>query len=293
MDFIIAKITFNFKLQKKIQMTKEEFYNLAKNRPTITDSSIYTLKIIEYDKDIKAYRKRPKSDDWEFKVRTITNDYSSKACAEKALREYKRNEGESYRKNIHSAMISRIQIDIPVDDHGSLEWWLYDKDCNEIDRSVCAWEVKDEQTLRDVYFGREPSQIRFQMGDIVEILSGDKIFLSVINGLPTTIDRMWEIYESRFQKAGPQLDELIMRGDFYDAMAETYYYLESNGFDPDTWPYLVFKPTFPVPQPIQQILIGRFNRWKSYIDSHTREEINWDELQSIVQDKSENRIQPK
>lgn len=283
MDFIMAKIPCNFKLQTKIQMTKEEFYRLAKNKPEITDTSIYTLKIIEYDKDTKTYRKRPKSDEWEFKVRTVRNDYSSKESAEKALREYKLNEGESYRKNIHSAMISRYQIDIPVEDHGSLEWWLYDKDCNEIDRSVCSWEVKDDPELRDVYFGREPSQIRFQMGDIVEIQSGDKIFLSVINGLPTTIDRMWEIYEERFKKSGPQLDELIMRGDFYDAMAGTYYYIQSNGFDPDTWPYLVFKPTFPVPEDIKKILKGRYNCWKSYIDSHSREEINEDELYSLIQ----------
>lgn len=279
----MAKIPCNFKLQTKIQMTKEEFFSLAKNRPAITDPSIYTLKIVEYDKDIKAYRKKPKSDDWGFKTRSVYNYYSSKESAEKALRDYKQNEGESYRKNIHSAIISRIQIDIPVDDHGSLEWWLFDKDCNEIDHSVCAWEVKDEPALRDIYFGRESSQIRFQMGDIVEILSGDKIFLSVINGLPITLDRMWEIYEDRFQKAGPQLDELIMRGDFYDAMAETYYYLQSNGFDPDTWPYLVFKPTFPVPHNIQQILKGRYNRWKAYIDTHSREEINWDELYSLIQ----------
>lgn len=98
-------------------------------------------------------------------------------CIQDAKYSFRKSEDKSYRKKIHSAIIERIPINLPLEDGGQLEWWLYDRTGNEIDKSVCAWEIKDEPSFQDVYLGRKPEGIRFQMGEIVEIIHDNKDYL--------------------------------------------------------------------------------------------------------------------
>lgn len=73
-----------------------------------------------------------------------------------------------------------------------------------------------------------------------------------------------------------------MRGEFYDSMADMYYYLQNDGNGLDEVPDDVMAPLFEIPAEAQEELSGRYNRWKTYIDSHICEEIDWDELSKIV-----------
>ena len=263
-------------------MTKEEFYNLANNRPKITGDSIYKLTVREHRKDVKGYEKDSETKDWYYPISLQINWYTSKQEAEKYLHDFIKGERKNHRNKIHSAVIERIPANITLEDGGQLEWWFYNSAGEEIDRSACAWEINKRLSLRNVYLGRKPEEIRFEMGDIVEIIQDDKAFLSVINGLPPTIEEMWELYVDGFKRNGKKVDEKIAAGEFSDAMKDIYFYIQSNGFDPDEDPYHIVKPIFEVPREAKDQLAGRYHRWKSYIDKHSYDEINWTELQKLV-----------
>ena len=263
-------------------MTKEEFYNLASNRPEITGDSIYKLTVREYRKDVKGYEKDPETKDWCYPISLQSSWYTSKKKAERHLYDFIKGEGKTHRNRIHSFIIERVSANIPLEDSGELEWWFYNSAGEEIDRSVCAWEIKKSPSFQNVYLGRKPEEIRFEMGDIVEIIQDDKVFLSVINGLPPTIEEMWELYEDEFKRKGIKVDEKIAAGEFSDSMKDMYFYIQSDGFDPDEIPYHIVKPIFEVPQDAKDQLAGRYHRWKSYIDKHSYDEINWADLQKLV-----------
>ena len=264
-------------------MTKEEFYKLATTRKPIKDDSIYKLTIRELDNNVLGFIKEKETDDWGYEISCEYNWYTTKEKATEYMIKYIHEKDSRYRKRIHSALIERIPANIPVEDGGQLEWWFYDQCGKEIDRSVCTWELKDEPSPASIYYGRKLQEIRFQMEEIVEIISDNKIFLSVINGLPNTIEEMWKLFEEREKKLKKNMIPNSNALSLYDAMADMYFYIQSNGFDPDTSPYCILKPTFLVPEKAEHILTSRYNCWKSYIDSHTRDKINWDELYKMIQ----------
>lgn len=263
-------------------MTKNEFFKLAESRPIIQGESIYKLTVREYKKDVNGYEIDPETGNWYYEISEQYNWYTTKEKAEEYLHKFINEVNKPYRHKIHSAIIERIPANLPIEDGGQLEWWLYDNKGKQIDKSICAWEIKEDPTFQNVYLGRKPQEIWFKMGDIVEIVCKDKVFLSIINGLPPAIEEMWELYEERLERQGEKLDERLMNGDFSDAMKDMYFYIQSNGFDPDEVPYHIMRPAFAIPPKVSEELTGRFNRWKSYIDSHSYEEIDWDELYRIV-----------
>ena len=263
-------------------MTTEEFYRLAENRSVIKGASIYKLTVREINNNVSSYTRDSKTGDWFYEINRESNWYTTKEKAVKFLRKYIKEAEAHYYKRIHSAVIERIPANIPVENGGQLEWWLYDSAGCEIDHSVCAWELNNDPKFQDAYLGRKQEEIRFDRGDIVEIIHDDKVVLSVLSGLPGSIDEMWNIYQDRFNRESVELDERIMRGEFYDSMADMYYYLRVDGNDLDEVPNDVTAPLFEIPAEAQEELYGRYNRWKTYIDSHICEEINWDELKRIV-----------
>ena len=243
-------------------MTKEQFYNLAATRQEINSPSICRLIVRTYDKEIKRYRKWRGKDDYYFDIATRSNLYSSKDKAESALSKVI-SEAEQFNHAVHSAIIERIPVDIHLEEGGQLEWWLYDCCGTEIDRSVCTWENGEELSLRDVYFGRTPEQIRFQKGDIVEVVQGDKVFLVVLNGSPQTVEQMWKRYENMVAKRGLEEVGTYPEGYFESSVfSDTYFFLEKDGFDPDFFPYYFVKPTFKIPAKAEAELKERYTRWK-------------------------------
>ena len=244
-------------------MTKEEFYNLSATRQDITSPSVFRLIVRTYDKDIKGYRKWRGKDDYYYDISIRSNLYSSKDEAETALHKFI-GDAEQFNKAIHSAVIERIPLDVPLEEGGQLEWWLYDSSGKEIDCSTCAWENGEELSLRDVYFGRTPEQIRFQKGDIVEFIQANKAFLVVLNGLPLTVEQMWERYENTVTKKGMEKEGKYPEGYFESSVfSDSYFFLEKNGFDPDFFPYYFVKPTFKIPTKAKTELKDRFTHWKT------------------------------
>lgn len=266
-------------------MTKEEFYKIATNRPKILGDSIYKLIVREIDNDFSCFIKDPESGEWYYEISREYNWYTTKEQALKYMRLYLQNKEDHYRKRIHSFLIKRIPANIPVEDGGYQEWWLYDKNGKEIDKSVCTWEINEEPSETSLFMGRLPEETQFQMGDIVEIIDDNKVFLSVINGLPSSVEEIWNLYEKRIRNCKNKNNRAVPLS-LFDAMADMYFYIQANGYDPDTSPYCVFKPSFPVPEKAKEILYRRYSTWKSYIDSHSEEQINWEELYALIREKS-------
>lgn len=95
------------------------------------------------------------------------------------------------------------------------------------------------------------------MGEKVEVIRGNRVFIEVLNGIPPTIDEMWKQYDSKIKKWGE--DTYNYFSYMTDPMADRYFYLKEDGFDPDLPPYILMKPVFPVPETIKEILPSRYN----------------------------------
>lgn len=264
-------------------MTKEEFYYLAGNKPEITLPTVYKLIIYSFDKDVKHYHKNCKTEEWYLTLSTVQNLYSSKESAENALISYI-NSSEDGWGQIHHALIQRILLDEKVNEGGTTQWWLYDSTGTEIDHSLCSDIVTDEMTVYDVFFGRKPNEIRFKPGDIVEYMDVDnQLHLTVLNDTPPTIEMMWQHYEDSVNKQEPNSVGKFNEPYFVGAMKDMYYFIQSNGFDPDAPVYCFFKPTLSVPEKAKKELTARYKRWKAHVDDAVSDKISWDELEKIVQ----------
>ena len=192
---------------------------------------------------------------------------------------------ETEEGNIHSFLVERITIDTDIEDTEHLEWWSYDAKGNQLMGSLCTSTIPEYDKLKidNIFLGRPKESCPFKMGNIVEIIYEDRVSLEILNGLPQTIDDCWERYEEKTKRWGPKQEgPYYNSGYFADCMADQFFYLREDGFDPDVAPEMVIHPTFMVPDDIKEILTSRYNRWKEYVDSRSYEEINWDELQRIV-----------
>lgn len=110
-----------------------------------------------------------------------------------------------------------------------------DQNGKEISYSVCTGLLKDSYggellEKEDVYFGRETEKIRFKLGDILEVFNEDRAFLAVLNGVPATIEEMWDLYE-RNKKIDGRLEVYEFENDYFgDIFSDAYFYIAEDGF---------------------------------------------------------------
>ena len=113
------------------------------------------------------------------------------------------------------------------------------------------------------------------MGDIVEVFNEDKAFLAVLNGVPATIDEMWELYEQN-KKIDSRLEVFEFESDYFgDVFNDAYFYISEDGFDPDIAPFIVIKPLFTIPEDGERILKARFKRCEANVDKYMAGEMSW------------------
>lgn len=258
-------------------MNRETFFKYAHERPEPPEPSVYNLQIFYYCDNEEGYHQNTENGQWEYKIYSaLWRTYTTKEKALEALHDYlnkKHYSGEI----IHSAMIWRTAVDIPVSQHidGHLGKWLYDSNGNLIEQSVCdGFHMQDEDHLYGKYLGRTESEIRFQEGDIVEIHPGDtgQVYLAIINGLPRTIEEMWEMHQRREQALGPRIKKFSI-DLFADIMAD-FYFIAGNPedeFDPDISPCYIMKPTFEPPEEAIRELKEWYDAWKARVENDDEE----------------------
>ena len=262
-------------------MTREEFFHLATDGSCIDYPSVYKLTVFTYDSRTTCYHKDEEICLWSFPLSHMSNLYSSKETAEEALHSHIIGLTDD-NDHVHSALIQRLCLDMPIMENVVAQWWLYDRDGNEIDHSICADNYFGEKTINGVYLGRKQNEIRFKSGEIVEVRTNDIAFLAIVNGLPPTIQEIWEFYQDRCKTFGEPAYGKYDSIHFRDSMSDCYFYLSGTGYDPDIPTYNVIRPTFTPTEDVVKELTERYLRWESNVGDAISGKITWEKLSKII-----------
>lgn len=234
-------------------MTKEEFMRIARQRPAMPEKSVYQLTV--YVRETDAEYDKNEVGEWVLPIfPTVEGLYSSRKEAEKALVGVPLS--LTAFETVHSAIIERFPLD---KEPGAqwIEWWLYDADGNEVDRSVCsAFHCEDKKTTAGKYMGRYEEEIRFQKGEIVEIIGFDRTkgehvaTLGIIHTTPGTFEKEWEYFNSRQEQDGKYpFHGLCALDYFHDFTDDNYGYLSGCGGE-NALSCEVLKPSLPISKEI-------------------------------------------
>ena len=241
-------------------MTLQEFKSLRGNRPLLNINSIYRLRIRNYNNRIQSYILDPETGEYSFDIWEIMNLYSTKEEAIKALTDYIVKSNNHI--IIHSAGIERITVNTLIEDGGVVEWWLYNKSGQEIDHSTCSEFIREEPDPSNFYYGRQAEEIRFNIKDIVEVILGDKVILSIVNDIPPTVKDMWSRYEKNCERWEGRVGNKKFDFCFGEPMTDSYYYVNYLEYDMDISPCNIFTPTFLPSNNMIQVLNSRYKNWE-------------------------------
>ena len=173
--------------------------------------------------------------------------FGSRKHAEQALREYVQQEKRNYSRWDKAqtyyadclgyyiveyrlcASLEQYSKDVPV-------WRSYTADGQLNDRS--------KTNHSGVFCGRRQEDIRFQVGDMVEIVSNDYVELAIVGALPPT--KEW--YQERVADCRETYTGRWFRLDFSDDCYLVYPFQAERGYHEHIVCYNVFRPTKPVPK---------------------------------------------
>ena len=127
------------------------------------------------------------------------------------------------------ASLEQYSKDVPV-------WRSYTADGQLNDRS--------KTNHSGVFCGRRQEDIRFHVGDMVEIVSNDYVELAVVGALPPT--KEW--YQERVADCRETYTGRQFRLDFSDDCYLVYPFQAERGYHEHVVCYNVFRPTKPVPK---------------------------------------------
>ncbi len=239
-------------------MTKEDFFELAKNRPVMKEPSIYRLTVLAYDSHVKGYHKN-EDDEWVLDLEMPAPMYfSSREEAEKVLATA--NEELTFFRKMHSAVIDRLPLDTGFRQM-PIAWWKYDGEGKMTDQSVCSdFHTFDKRTSAGKFFGRRKDEIRFKAGDFIEVYDEDQntggMYVKIVKVLktPNTIEQEWEEFDKCQQSAGNYpFNGFYVSAYFNDAIADNYLCFSSD-FHDEQPVKKVFAPTFPIPEEVMESL---------------------------------------
>ena len=127
------------------------------------------------------------------------------------------------------ASLEQYSKDVPV-------WRSYTADGELNDRS--------KTNHSGVFCGRRQEDIRFHVGDMVEIVSNDYVELAIVGALPPT--KEW--YQERVADCRETYTGRWFRLDFSDDCYLVYPFQAERGYHEHVVCYNVFRPTKPVPK---------------------------------------------
>lgn len=127
------------------------------------------------------------------------------------------------------ASLEQYSKDVPV-------WRSYTADGQLNDRS--------KTNHLGVFCGRRQKDIRFHVGDMVEIVSNDYVELAIVGALPPTNE--W--YQERVADCRETYTGRRFRLDFSDDCYQVYPFQAERGYHEHVVCYNVFRPTKPVPK---------------------------------------------
>ena len=234
-------------------MTFEEFKELALNPPEYGGGKIYRLEVFGY------YDEWINEDGGYGLVHANTSYYTSLEEAQSALLPIYDSVSKKDGLKIYCSLIYEIPTGIDMRFAKYSRVFSFDDEGELIDHTLCAYPCGINEEKYEIFRGRDQSMIRFQPGDIVEVLtlweeSAPSVVTAIITKTPPTIKDSWELYD--------QLGELFVDG----IESDEYWYLIGEhwlaGHNSSTPSFLVFKPHMPVAEKRQKELLEYYRNYK-------------------------------
>lgn len=118
----------------------------------------------------------------------------------------------------------------------------------------CVWTDENNPGGYNPFYGRPKEEIRFKLGDIVEVCQGNESELQIICHTPTSTEE-FERYKARWEKEG----KLPENGTYFDSTDNNYLTYSIGIGDTHGHPMAsdVFAPTKKVPTTIKRKLQGK------------------------------------
>ena len=173
--------------------------------------------------------------------------YDTRKHAEQALQDYVQQEKRNYScwdkaQTYYADCLGYYIVEYRV--CASLE--QYSKDVPVWRSYTADGELNDcsKTNHSGVFCGRRQEDIRFQVGDMVEIVSNDYVELAIVGALPPTNE--W--YQERVADCRETYTGRRFRLDFSDDCYLVYPFQAESGYHEHVVCYNVFRPTTPVPK---------------------------------------------
>lgn len=173
--------------------------------------------------------------------------FDSRKHAEQALQDYVQQEKRNYSRwdkaqTYYADCLGYYIVEYRV--CASLE--QYSKDVPVWRSYTADGELNDRSKTNHsgVFCGRRQEDIRFQVGDMVEIVSNDYAELAIVGALPPTNE--W--YQERVADCRETYTGRQFRLDFSDDCYLVYPFQAERGYHEHVVCYNVFRPTKPVPK---------------------------------------------
>lgn len=173
--------------------------------------------------------------------------YDTRKHAEQALQDYVQQEKRNYScwdkaQTYYADCLGYYIVEYRV--CASLE--QYSKDVPVWRSYTADGELNDcsKTNHSGVFCGRRQEDIRFQVGDMVEIVSNDYVELAIVGALPPTNE--W--YQERVADCRETYTGRRFRLDFSDDCYLVYPFQAERGYHEHVVCYNVFRPTKPVPK---------------------------------------------
>ena len=161
-----------------------------------------------------------------------------------------------------------------------LQYWQYDANRREFDRSSCSSFHWGQPGIYGKFLGRSPEEIPFKMGDIVEI--GVSRFedkgkwystLGVVIGLPRSVREVWECINddlNAYVSNGNTIESFFSEPDYDGVDGEEYFILygpydESLRYTTFRHPLEVRPPSFPIPEEARVELTKYYKEYKAFL----------------------------
>jgi hypothetical protein len=135
-------------------------------------------------------------------------------------------------------------------------------------------DTREELQRQGAFVGRRPDEIRFQIGDIVEVMGIEKIDLGIVIRTPLTLEDV-ERSREKYVRYNPGKKPPVGWWDYSDdiylvLMGEVAYNFKGSDdvdypydiFDLNSYPVEVFEPRFPVPDNLAEALKRACDYWQ-------------------------------
>lgn len=213
-------------------LTFEQFKVLADRQPSLEGDWVYRLTHSTLWGDYEYP---------EFRIHNIRYLFLSLKEAEKYIRERLVPETERY--DTYRFLIEQV----PIGDAENLigAAWVYDKEGSLVETAttVCKGEYPYSS-----FFGRSKERIRFQEGDIVEVVNGDNVHLAIVGDEGPTVKWFWDLY----RRSMPERNKFGKGYYCADYSDDCYYMIDAPGCHAHQHVTTLMAPSLPIPQDIRE-----------------------------------------